>query len=201
MDSVELEAIRRVRDGDRDAFRILMDRHLAAVLRVTERITGNAVDAEEATQEAFLAAYHRISKFRAEASFGTWVYRIAVNRALNLVERRGREVTWSAKAVEPTDETAYPASALPTPEAELLRGEAIARRERAMQCLTPMERTALVLRHLEDQSMREVAEALNISVNAAKQAVFRAVAKMRRELSPPAMKTQPTNRNFLEEAR
>jgi RNA polymerase sigma-70 factor (ECF subfamily) len=201
MDSPELEAIRRVRNGDRDAFRLLMDRHLAAVLRVTERITGNAVDAEEATQEAFLAAYRRIGEFREQSSFGTWVYRIAVNRALNLVERRGRDLTWSAMPVGPAEEAMFPASVLPTPEAEILRREAAVRRERAMQNLTPMERTALMLRHLEDQPMRDVAEALNISVNAAKQAVFRAVAKMRRELQPRPLSTPPSRGSFLKEAR
>lgn len=201
MDSPELQAIRRVRDGDREAFRFLMDSHLAAVLRVTERITGSPVDAEEATQEAFLAAFHQLGKFREDSSFGTWVYRIAVNRALNLVARRQREATWKATPVEPTDESLLPPSALPNPEAEVLRRESAARRERAMQGLTAMERTALVLRHLEDHSMQEVAQALGVSVSAAKQAVFRAVAKMRRELSPPAPPPQRTPRSFLKEAR
>ena len=69
MDQVEQEAIRRVLAGDRDAYRVLMERHFSAVLRVSLRITGNAVDAEEAAQEAFLRAYNKLPEFRGKAAF------------------------------------------------------------------------------------------------------------------------------------
>ncbi len=96
MGNMEQDAIRRILAGDRDAFRVLMDRHLPTVLRMTYRVTGNAVDAEEAAQEAFLLAYKKLSSFREQAAFGTWVYRIAMNCSLNLVERRARNVAWDA---------------------------------------------------------------------------------------------------------
>lgn len=185
MGNVEQEAIRRTLAGDRDAFRVLMDHHLPTVLRMTYRVTGNAVDAEEAAQEAFLLAYKKLSTFREQAAFGTWVYRIAMNCSLNLVERRSRDLSWDAVSLEPgspTDNIAV--SPRPTPEAELLHNEALRRRERAMLTLTPMERTAFILRHMEDQSLQVIADALNVPINSAKQAVFRAVAKLRRELAP-----------------
>ena len=185
MDDVEQEAIRRVVAGDRDAYRVLMERHMPAVLRVTTRITGSPVDAEEAAQEAFLRAYNKLPEFRAQAAFGTWVYRIAMNCSLNLVERRNRDLGWNAVALDGgKGQENIAVSRSLTPEAALLDDEALTLRERAMQLLTPMERTAFVLRHMEDQPLSVIAEALGVPVNSAKQAVFRAVAKLRQELRP-----------------
>ena len=185
MRNIEQEAIRSILAGDRDAYRVLMERHLPAVLRVTSRITGNPVDAEEAAQEAFLRAYNKLPEFRQTAGFGTWVYRIAMNCALNLVERRGREASWNASPLVTEQGAEMFASASGRgPEQALLDGEATGLRERAMQDLTPMERTAFVLRHMEDQSIDVIAKALGVPANSAKQAVFRAVAKLRTALRP-----------------
>ena len=192
MGNLEQDAIRRILAGDRDAFRVLMDRHLPTVLRMTYRVTGNPVDAEEAAQEAFLLAYKKLSGFREQASFGTWVYRIAMNCSLNLVERRSRDLAWNAVTIEPGAPSENIAvSRGPTPEAELLNTEALRRRERAMLTLTPMERTAFILRHMEDQSIQIIADALGVPANSAKQAIFRAVAKLRRELAPTPPVTSP----------
>lgn len=186
MGNTEQDAIRRILAGDRDAFRVLMDRHLPVVLRMTYRVTGNAVDAEEAAQEAFLLAYKNLSSFREQSAFGTWAYRIAMNCSLNLVERRSRDLSWDALPIEsgtPTENFAV--SPRPSPEAAVLQSEAVRRREHAMLTLTPMERTAFILRHMEDQPIQVIAEALGVPANSAKQAIFRAVAKLRRELGPP----------------
>jgi RNA polymerase sigma-70 factor (ECF subfamily) len=185
MSNLEQDAIRRILAGDRDAFRVLMDRHLPTVLRMTYRVTGNAVDAEEAAQEAFLLAYKKLSGFREQSAFGTWVYRIAMNCSLNLVERRSRDLGWDAVTIEPGSLTENLAvSPCLNPEAELLNSEALRRRERAMLTLTPMERTAFILRHMEEQPIQVIADALGVPANSAKQAIFRAVAKLRRELAP-----------------
>ena len=202
MENTEQEAIRRVLAGDRDAFRILMDRHLPAVIRMTYRVTGNDMDAEEAAQEAFLLAYKKLPDFREESAFGTWVYRIAMNCSLNLVKRRSREASWNAVPLDSGPVVGgIGVSEDTTPEEELLNAEALQRRERAMQTLTPMERAAFVLRHMEDQPMRDIAEALGVTVNSAKQAIFRAVSKLRRELAPAMSKTESRSPAIAKEAR
>ena len=189
MEAAEQEAIRRVLAGDREHYRVLMERHLPAVLRMTLRVTGNPADAEEAAQEAFLLAYNKLPGFREHAAFGTWVYRIAMNCSLNLVKRRARSLEWNAPSVDD-----HPgASAHPSPEATLLDADAQRERQRAMDLLTPTERTAFVLRHLEEQPVDVIARALNLSTNAARQTIFRAVAKLRRELAP----TRPAERRTL----
>jgi RNA polymerase sigma-70 factor, ECF subfamily len=189
MGDVDQQAIRRVLGGDRDAYRVLMERHFATIFRVTLRVTGNDQDAEEAAQEAFLRAYNKLPEFRQAAGFGTWVYRIAMNCALNLVERRGREASWNAAPLV-TEQGAevFASTAHRGPEQALLDSEAVQMREYAMQQLTPMERTAFVLRHMEDQPMDAIAKALGVPANSAKQAVFRAVAKLRIALKPTPLR-------------
>src|SRR5271154_7530380 len=99
MDKAETEAIRDVLAGDRDAYRVLMERHFYAVTRVAFRITGNEADAEEAAQEAFLRAYNKLPSFRQDSAFSTWITRIAMNTAINLVERRNRDLSYQGPRI------------------------------------------------------------------------------------------------------
>lgn len=180
MGNSEREIIRRVLAGEIDAYRVLMDKHFPAVLQMSYRVTGRMEDAEEAAQEAFLRAYNKLPDFREQAAFGTWVYRIGMNCALNLVERRSRDPGWHA---EPDAWERMPAAGA-TPEAALLADEQARAQERLLECLSPMERTAFVLRHFEEQPASEIAAALGITANTARQTIFRAVSKLRRELAP-----------------
>jgi RNA polymerase sigma-70 factor, ECF subfamily len=190
MDKAETEAIRDVLAGDRDAYRLLMDRHFCTARRVAFRITGNEADAEEAAQEAFLRAYNKLPSFRQDSAFSTWIMRITMNTAINLVERRKRDLSYHAPRIadEPSsaEHTVLVADRQAGPEASLLNREVVSLRQAAMAELTPMERTAFTLRHMEDVPMAEIAAALNITSNSAKQAVFRAVSKLRRSLTPIA---------------
>ena len=185
MDILEQDAIRGVLAGDTDRYRVLMDRHLPAVLQMTYRLTGRMEDAEEAAQEAFLRAYNKLPTFQEHAAFGTWVYRIAMNCALNLIERRQRNPAWDAVSLDGTPQTEdLLVSEEPTAETMLLRAEAMLGRERLFSCLTPMERMAFVLRHLEEQPVVVIAAALGVTANTARQTIFRAASKLRRELAP-----------------
>lgn len=190
MMKADADAIQRVLAGDRDAYRILMDRHFCAVHRIAFRITGNKEDAEDATQEAFLRAYNKLPGFRRDASFSTWITRIAMNTAINLVERRNRDLQQNGLRVADSDsameQTVQVADGQPGPERCLLDSEAAMLRSQALNTLTPMERTAFTLRHMEDLPISEIATALNVPANSAKQAVFRAVGKLRRSLAPVA---------------
>jgi len=187
MDQVETEAIRQVLAGDRDAYRVLMDRHFRSVFRVAFRITGNESDAEEASQEAFLRAYNKLSTFRRDSSFSTWITRITMNTSLNLVERRNRDHARMAPRVAGissiADQTLQVADGAAGPDRVFFDTEAAALRCAAMATLTPLERAAFTLRHMEDFATAEIATALNIPGSSVKQAVFRAVGKLRRSLA------------------
>ena len=186
MERTEQDAIRRVLAGDRDAYRVLMDCHFQSVYRVAFRVTANEEDAEEAAQEAFLRAYRKLPDFRGDAKFGTWVYRIAMRCALDVVERRTRDAGWRAERVGTDFEMGEVQVMDERANAEriLLNAEAQKMREAAMATLTPMERTAFALRHMEEVPMEGIAEALGVPVNSAKQAVWRAVKKLRGALAP-----------------
>src|SRR5690242_3903762 len=84
-------AVERTLAGDRDAFRVLVERHSHNVFRLAYRMTRNRPDAEEVVQEAFLRAYQKLGKFEARANFGTWVYRIAANYAIDRMRQRRNE--------------------------------------------------------------------------------------------------------------
>jgi RNA polymerase sigma-70 factor, ECF subfamily len=177
--------VRAVLAGDKEAYGALVRAHSATVFRVAFRITGNEADAEEIVQEAFLRGYQRLETYERRSAFGTWIYRIAVNCALNRVSKPGIEAEYRhGEDTDPAEGTVQVATPDADPERVLLSREISAVQETAMQRLTPTEKCAFVLRHIEDRSMSEIAEVLEIAPNAAKQAVFRAVQKLRRELAP-----------------
>jgi RNA polymerase sigma-70 factor (ECF subfamily) len=187
MDKAENEIIGLVLAGNRDAYRVLVESHYQFAFRLACRITGDPDDAEEVAQEAFLRAYTQLSTFRRDSSFSTWVNRIAMNQALNLVERRKRDLLQASEQIaeSPNSEGAVQlVDGKAGPERLLLDRELSSMRQAAMASLTPMERTAFTLRHMEEMPIAEIAEALHIPANSAKQAVFRAVSKLRRSLAP-----------------
>lgn len=132
-----------------------------------------------------MRGYQRLQSFESRSEFGTWIYRITVNSALNMVNRRKPVTTYQiAEDADPAQQQVQLADQNAGPERTLLSREIEALQAKAMQGLTATERTAFVLRHMEDRSTTEIASALEIAPNAAKQAVFRAVQKLRRSLAP-----------------
>lgn len=177
--------VRAVLAGDKEAYGALVRAHSATVFRVAFRIIGNEADAEEIVQETFLRGYQRLESFQLRSAFGTWIYRIAVNCALNRVNQPRIDAEYRhGEENDPEEKTVQVAGSDADPERSLLSSEIGAAHRMAMQRLTATERTAFVLRHMEDCSTDEIAMALGIAPNAAKQAVFRAVQKLRRELAP-----------------
>jgi RNA polymerase sigma-70 factor (ECF subfamily) len=183
MDRNDHEAIRAVLSGDRDAYGALVAHYSHSVFRVAYRITGNEADADEVVQDAFLRGYRKLESFESRSNFGTWIYRIAVRCALDRIGRRTGENSHANTPVDADPETVQIPDRAPGPEQLLLSSEMSAFREAAMHSLTSLERTAFTLRHMEDCSMEEIATALEIAPNAAKQAVYRAVHKLRQRLA------------------
>jgi RNA polymerase sigma-70 factor, ECF subfamily len=177
--------VRAVLAGDKEAYGALVRAHSATLFRVAFRIIGNEADAEEIVQEAFLRGYQRLGSFQQRSAFATWIYRIAVNCALNRINQPGIEAEFRhGEETDPDGKTVQVAAQGADPERILLGREISVAQETAMRRLTATEKSAFVLRHLEERSTNEIAEILEIAPNAAKQAVFRAVQKLRRELAP-----------------
>jgi RNA polymerase sigma-70 factor, ECF subfamily len=176
-------AISRVRAGDDDAFRELVERHGRAVFRVAYRITGRTEDAEDVVQETFLRAYRQLDRFEARANLRTWLHRIATNCAVDLLRSRPkREVAEEPEALERAAGAA--GDGLPPPDRSLLGVQIKERLAGAMALLTEMERASFTLRHFEGLSIDEIAGMLGLKTGATKHSIFRAVRKVRRELRP-----------------
>jgi RNA polymerase sigma-70 factor (ECF subfamily) len=178
MDLTDRECVEAVLNGDPDAYRDLVSRYSGTVFRAARRITGNDADAEEVVQDAFLRAYLQLRKFELRADFGTWIYRIGVNCSIDLLRKRKQQPVSASDALPRALDGAI------GPERLLLSAEVEWKRRAAMARLTEVETAAFSLRHMEGRTMDETAELLAISMGSAKQAVFRAVQKLRRELAP-----------------
>jgi RNA polymerase sigma-70 factor (ECF subfamily) len=183
-------AVERTLAGDREAFRVLVERHSRNVYRLAYRMTGNQQDAEEVVQEAFLRAYQKLSQFASRANFGTWVYRIAANYAIDRMRQRKSEDSNRQHPARETEEGAevdlmstIPDGA-PSPERLAQSGQLAVQMRRALCQLTPAERTAFVMRHWGGSGIEEIADALKSSTSAAKNTVFRSVQKLRKALEP-----------------
>jgi RNA polymerase sigma-70 factor (ECF subfamily) len=185
MDSNDLGLVTRARAGDTDAFRVLVERHSRALFRLAYRMTGNQQDAEDVVQDSFLRAYKQLARFDERASFGTWLYRIAVNCSLDLVRSRKRRNELTAPAESEMED---PVLALPShdpaPDRMAMSGQVRDRVSDAMGELSASERTAFVLRHFEGMCIEDVSRVLGCQPGAAKHSVFRAVQKLRRALEP-----------------
>ena len=183
MELADQAVVDQVRGGDSDAFRVLVQRHSRSVFRLAFRMTGNESDAEDVVQETFLRAFRQLSKFDERASFGTWLYRIASNYALDVMRSKRRRGEQQPPEDMEDPFVAIP-SAAPTPDRLALSGEVRERIAGAMDELSATERTAFVLRHFEGFGIEDISRALGCPPGAAKHSIFRAVQKLRRALDP-----------------
>lgn len=167
--------------GDEDAFRRIVDRHSRAIYQLAYRITGRREDAEDVVQDTFIRAYRQLGSFEARSNVSTWLHRIGVNCAIDLVRRRKPLETMEAP--EELDRRAANRAG-PSPVDLVRAGEITRRIERAMDDLSAKERAAFAMRHFHDCSIDEIANALGLKIDATKHAVFRAVRKMRAALRP-----------------
>jgi RNA polymerase sigma-70 factor, ECF subfamily len=180
--------VARVLRGEGDAYRTLVERHGRAVFRLAFRITGNEADAEDVVQETFLRAYRKLDSYDSRAAFSTWLHRIAANCAVDSVRHRSRRRESVVASLGDPDTEREILSELSSPEPGADRvvfsGQVRDRVDSAMGEMSPMERSAFVLRHFEGCSVDEISASLGLSSNAAKHCVFRAVQKLRRALQP-----------------
>jgi RNA polymerase sigma-70 factor (ECF subfamily) len=189
MEMTDAAAVSRAKAGDGEAFRLLVEKHSRTIFRVAYRMTGNEHDADDVVQEAFLRAYRQIERFEERANFGTWLHRIAINCALDLLRARGRENRVEGLMDDGEEYVPELRSMDPEPDRLALSSELQRHVTAALERLTGNERTAFVLRHFEGMPVEEIGRTLGIRDNAAKHTIFRAVRKLREALEPFARST------------
>ena len=167
------------RDGDRDAFGKLVERYQDRVFNTLFRVLGSREDARDVTQEAFVQAYSKLSSFRGEAKFYTWLYRIAMNLALS--HRRRRKVTLSIdERVERAGE--QPMDAHGGPDQDVMQQERVEMVQQALAELADQHRQILVLREMEGCSYETIAEILELPVGTVRSRLFRARLQLKEQL-------------------
>jgi RNA polymerase sigma-70 factor (ECF subfamily) len=184
--SDEAQLVERAKLGDLDAFTTLVNRYDGKILRLTQHITGNREDAEDALQEAFLKAFSHLKQFQGDSRFYTWLVRIAVNESLMKLRKRKTANTVSLDEPIETDDDSLPREVAawdPNPEERYQQQELREILDRSVASLPPIFRTVLVLRDLDHLSTEETAEALNLSVPAVKSRLLRARLQLREKLS------------------
>ncbi len=186
-DIAERRLVEAAQRGDQGAFAELVRQYDHRVLRIALRLLSSREDAQDAYQEAFLKVYRKLHTFRFQCRFHTWLYRITTNVCLDQLRRRRSRREFG---VFETDEQAgrsplqravdtRPAS---SPEQMLGSGEISQRITTALDKLTDRERVVFVLRHYEGMRLRPIGEACGMSEESAKQCLFRATKKLRKEL-------------------
>lgn len=189
--SAEAQFLERLKAGEAAAFNRLVDERSGDIFALLYRLTEDAEEARDLTQETFLQAFRKIEGFRGEADLKTWLYRIAVNQARNRWrwwKRRRRDRTCSLDApLGDSPDAPSLASSIAADDGDDPEREALAReRERvllaAVRSLARSYREVVVLRDIEELSYEEVALALDINVGTVKSRLSRARAELRRRL-------------------
>ena len=192
MDAADAALFDRLRAGDGTALESLMERFASRVYRVAHGVTGNAADAEEVVQDVFLTLFRKAASFEGRAALGTWLYRIAVNTALN--KRRGKRSQveepledhlpqYTADGHREGDRSFLLADWSQMPDEVLLSQEGRGIVRAAVECLPAHYRVVLVLRDVEELSSEEVAEIVGDSVASVKSRLHRARMALREQLT------------------
>jgi RNA polymerase sigma-70 factor (ECF subfamily) len=182
--------VERVKRGDQQAFEMLVVKYQRRIERLIGRMVRDVDLVPDLAQETFIRAYRAMPKFRGEAAFYTWLYRIAVNTAKRALMELKRDPVITESALKPgedDDETSRPSAELThseTPEA-VLAGRDVARAVNdAIEALSADLRQALTLREIEGLSYEEIAAVMNCPIGTVRSRIFRARESVAERLRP-----------------
>lgn len=168
------DLIARCRKGDRDAHYRIYKLYARSMYNVSFRITGREEDAEDALQEAFISAFNNLHSYRGDATFGSWLKRIVVNKSINVLKKRKHELMPEDEPWDVVEEEA---------PAEYKEGLTVDRVKKAIDELPDGYRTVLSLYLLEGYDHQEIAEIMAISESTSKSQLNRAKTKLREKLT------------------
>lgn len=182
----EADLVAKAKAGDAAAFNELVSHYERRVFRMAKQITQNDEDAEDVLQETFLKAYSHLDDFQGNSKFYTWIVRIAVNEALMKLRKRRSDRTVPLDDPIDTGEDVVAREIAvweDNPEQRYSREEMGNILDEAVQSLKPAYRTVFILRDIEEMSIEETAQALNLSISAVKSRLLRARLQLRDKLT------------------
>lgn len=178
----EQKWVKAARRGDQDAFEQLVLAYEKRVFALTLRMCGNPEDAAEAAQEAFLAAWQGLNAFREEASFSTWLYRLASNASVDLLRREGRHRSSAGLSLDDEELQLEPVDGAPTPQEAAERAELRNQIEEGLRALSPEYRQVLILREMHQLSYEEIGQALRLDLGTVKSRISRGRKRLQKFL-------------------
>ncbi len=177
----EAKAIRAVLDGNTNAFDDLVLEYQDRVYHIALKMTGSEEDAFDLSQETFLKAFRTLKSFRGEASFGTWLYRLASNLCIDFLRKKKRRGSASLVSLDEEEAPGRPRE-LPDlryePQNELERKETREKVRAGLRRLPEEQRLILVLRDVEGLSYQEIGDVLKLEQGTVKSRIYRARARL-----------------------
>lgn len=184
MEAKEKRLIKKIKKGDHQAFAEMVDKYKNKVYVICFRMVGNKQEAEDLSQETFLRAYRYIGQYDMERKFSTWLFRIATNLSIDALRRRKPGVSLDAELLG-TEGLALEAI-LPdnqaSPDEKMVQNELETAVQKEIQRLPEKYRTAIVLKYLEDLSLKEISEIMDIPVATVKTRIHRGREQLRKYL-------------------
>ena len=174
----DVELMLRFQQGDERAFEELVRRHTRPVLNLVYRYIGDASRAEDVSQDIFVKVYRARMKYEPKAKFSTWLYRIAVNHCLNEIRARKSQ---PALAAPVNDLLEQPSGE--DPDQRIAHQELQAAVKAAIDALPDNQRAAVLLARFEEMSYEEIAETMDLSLEAVKSVLFRAKENLKQSLA------------------
>lgn len=181
---IEDNLVAKAKNGDRSAFSELVYRHYESVIRVVYHLCGEAQIAQDATQEAFIRAWIKLPGFQPRASFRSWLYRIAINAALDILRQKPEE------SIENSEGMLMMAEKSLSPEAAYIEKEQVVLLQSAVRALPEAARAVLVLREYGELSYEEIASALEIPIGTVMSRLNYARSRLREVLQKHQLETE-----------
>ncbi|MFB5677627.1 RNA polymerase sigma factor SigW [Paenibacillus terreus] len=184
MENMDSRLVRLILKGDQRAFAELVELYKDKIFHLTYRMLGNRHEAEDMVQETFLRVYRNLDKYDPNQKFSTWIYRIATNLCIDRLRRRKPTYSLDAEINEQEGSDGY--AMLPsderTPEGETLLLETQTQIREAIDSLPAKYKSIMVLRYLQDMSLQEISDVLNLPVTTIKTRVHRGREFLRKKL-------------------
>jgi RNA polymerase sigma-70 factor (ECF subfamily) len=172
--------------GDHTAFHELVGQYKKKIYYLAYDITGNHQEAEDISQEVFIKMFRSLKKFRRDAKMSSWLYQITVNASIDSLRKKSSKLKRSIDEFDQlhiqegiASSGAHNFDPVISTESSQIQNHI----SQALQKISPKERTVFVMRHYNDLKLNEIAEILNITVGTVKSLLFRAIKKLRKELS------------------
>ncbi len=177
VNEIDDKTVQQAAQGDKQAFRLIVLHYAQAVNRLAYRYTADASYAEDIAQETFIKAFQAINRYQPQAKFSTWLLRITTNSAIDYLRKANRQIA---------DTLDHEATQIDIPDQGLQTEDHLDLNQRlntALTDLSDVERLAVTMKHHQGYSINETAKVLKINDNACKQTLFRAVQKLRKQLT------------------